>query len=124
MTLDITRARQKLEERDALKSRQLEGLFRQAWDDFNAIVTLLIEKYHPRRIYQWGSLLDQRRFREYSDIDIAVEGITSAEVFFRMFGDAEALTRFPLDLIQIEKTDPLHAQSIREKGRIVYERED
>ena len=67
--------------------------------------------------------MSRAHFSFISDIDIAVEGITSAEAFFAMYGDAEALTNFPLDIVQIEKIEKLHAQSIREKGRVVYERE-
>ncbi len=61
-------------------------------------------------------------FRDYSDIDIAVEGITDPQAFFLMLGDAQALTHFPLDLVQIEKIAPEHAEDIRQQGKIAYER--
>jgi len=32
------------------------------------------------------------------------------------------LTHFPLDIVQIEKIEPEFAQSIRQNGRVVYER--
>jgi len=40
---------------------------------------MIVREYKPLRIYQWGSLLEDRHFSEISDIDIAVEGITDAE---------------------------------------------
>lgn len=123
MTVNIERVREYLEERCAREERELDMRFQNARENFDRIVELLVRKYHPRRIYQWGSLLNRAHFSFISDIDIAVEGITSADTFFAMYGDAEALTSFSLDLVQIEKIDKLHAQSIREKGRIVYERE-
>ena len=123
MTVNVERARENLQERYAREEKELDMRFQSAWESFDRIVELLIQKYHPRRIYQWGSLLNRAYFSFISDIDIAVEGIASAETFFAMYGDAEGLTNFPLDLVQIEKIDKLHAQSIREKGRIVYERE-
>ena len=83
---------------------------------------MVVERYRPARIYQWGSLLDPRTFSEWSDIDIAVEGITSARQFLELYGEACELTGFELDLVQIEKALPPYATSIRERGRLVYER--
>lgn len=121
MAVDVKNVRETLRKRRAANEEKLEARFQEAWDSFNKIVTLLIKKYHPRRIYQWGSLLNRAHFSSISDIDIAVEGITSADKFFAMYGEAEAITNLPLDLLQMEKIDKLHAQSIKEKGRIVYE---
>lgn len=110
--------RKKQEKQDAENHRR----FQRAWADFERIVALIIQKYRPFRIYQWGSLLNARHFCPISDIDIALEGVESAEQYFQILGDAMELTDFPLDIVEMEKIDPLHAQSIREKGRLVYER--
>jgi hypothetical protein len=56
--------------------------FEKAWHDFDNIVVLITKECKPRRIYQWGSLLNEKYFSEISDIDIAVEGIRSAEQYF------------------------------------------
>ena len=50
-----------------------------------------------------------------------MEGLRSAEEFSELLRDAEALTDFPLDVVRLEKIDPLHAESIRRKGRKIYE---
>ncbi len=81
---------------------------------------MIWETYCPKAIYQWGSLLDRDRFSEISDIDIAISGHISAEVFFEMFGKAMDMTDFSLDIVELEKIHPLHARNIREKGRLVY----
>ena len=60
-------------------------------------------------------------FRSYSDIDVAVEGITDARTFFQILGEAERMTRFPLDLVQIEKVAPEYAEEIRQYGKVMYE---
>jgi len=90
--------------------------------DFDRIIQRIIDKYYPLRIFQWGSLLHPEDFSEISDIDIAVEGIASTEQFFSLLSEADELTDFPLDIVELEKIHPLHAESIRKKGRIVYER--
>ncbi|HAO19096.1 MAG TPA: nucleotidyltransferase [Desulfobacteraceae bacterium] len=96
--------------------------FEKAWQDFHRITALIIEKYKPIRIYQWGSLLNERHFSAISDIDIAVEGITDPQTYFNMIGEADELTDFSLDIVQIEKIEPIHADSIRAKGKLIYER--
>lgn len=49
------------------------SLFKKAWEDFDKIVDMLINEYNPKRIYQWGSLLEEKHFSKISDIDIAEE---------------------------------------------------
>ncbi len=113
--------RKNFDNREKVVAEQNRNLFLQALSDASAIIQMIIGKYNPRRIYQWGSLLAPEAFRDYSDIDIAVEGLPGPEVIFSILRDAGPLTRFPLDLIELEKIDPLHAESIRQKGRLVYE---
>ncbi|OGJ87537.1 MAG: hypothetical protein A2487_16675 [Candidatus Raymondbacteria bacterium RifOxyC12_full_50_8] len=109
------------DKRESVLAEQNRGLFLQAANDAAAIIRLIIEKYSPRRIYQWGSLLNPGAFRDYSDIDIAVEGLPTPTAILSILRDAGNLTRFSLDLVELEKIDPLHAESIRRKGRLVYE---
>ena len=111
--------RRRGEERQA----RLDQRFERAWRDARAIIALLIAKHRPERIYQWGSLLDRRRFWERSDIDIAVEGIPGAEEFFALCGDADRLASLPLHLVALEKIEPEYAEAIRSNGRLVYERD-
>ncbi len=113
--------RKNLQTRFRKREEQRIVLLNRAQDNFAQIVKMIIEKYHPKRIYQWGSLIDGSHFTERSDIDIAIEGITSAEQFFAILGEAERLTNFPIDLVQMESIHTLHAESIRRKGKIVYE---
>lgn len=103
-------------------NRRHRDLLAKAGKDFQRIVAMIIEKYQPGRIYQWGSLMDEGRFRSYSDIDIAVEGITDPQTFFALLDDADRLTEFPVDIVMMETIHPLHAKSIRSKGKIVYEK--
>jgi predicted nucleotidyltransferase len=65
--------------------------------------------------------LDRRRFWERSDIDLAIEGITDPAAFFALYGEADRLTSFPLDLVALERVEPEFAEMIRSTGRVVYE---
>ncbi len=99
-----------------------KALWRQAAQDAEAIIQMIIERYDPKAIYQWGSVLNGDQFSEISDIDIAVEGLNSAERYFALLGDAESLTRFPLDLVEIEHVEPEYAELIRKHGKCVHQR--
>ena len=119
---DIQKARQFVQEKQARMVWERHQRFEKAWNDFDNIVALLIKRYDLKQIYQWGSLLNEKYFSEISDIDIAVEGVKSAEQYFQMIGEAMELTDFPLDLVDIEKVDPVYTEGIRKRGRLIYER--
>ena len=122
MSVDIAQARQFLARRAAARQAVLDARFAQAWADFRAVTDLVIARYQPRRLWQWGSLLDRRKFSEHSDLDLATEGITDAATFFALYGEADRLTRFTLDLVALENIEPEFADLIRLKGKVVYER--
>lgn len=109
-----------LERREAARQRELDARFRAAWVDFDRIAAMIASEFAPRRIWQWGSLLRRRRFSKRSDIDIAVEGLGSAERFFRLHARAEALTTLPLHIIELERIQPEYAHLIRTAGRLVH----
>jgi len=104
------------------KRLELAARLEEARRDFDTVVAMIVKEYKPLRIYQWGSLLEDRHFSEISDIDIAVEGITDAEALSGLRAEAEQLTRFPLDIVAIEHVHPAYADHIHRRGRIVHER--
>ena len=109
-----------LRRREAARRCELDARFRTAWADFDRIVTMIVSEFAPRRIWQWGSLLDRRRFSKRSDIDVAIEGLGSAERFFRLHARAEALTKLPLHVVELERIQPEYAHLIRTAGRLVH----
>lgn len=90
----------------ARKREARQRLYEQARRDAERSNARLSSVYHPRHIYPWGSLVQPERFTELSDIDIAVEGIASAEEWFALYGDAMGMTEFLLDLVQFERGEP------------------
>ncbi len=110
-----------LKTREAKRQQQLDALFEQAQADVAAIIKMIVAEHAPRRIWKWGSLLDRRKFNLASDIDIALEGLMSAHELFEIHRKADLLTSFPLDIVELERIEPLFADLIRKKGRVVYE---
>ncbi len=111
-----------LDRREQERNNHLADVHRQATADAERIVAFIRDTYQPTRILQWGSVLDPALFREYSDIDIAVEGISDAERFFSLLSDVEKMTDFPVDIVQLEHIEPEFRELLMQKGRIVYER--
>lgn len=109
-------------QQNKLKKQQeaLDVRFKGATRDFDAICQMIIRDFQPTAIYQWGSLLDRKKFSGISDIDIAVEGITDAQDYFTLLRRADEMTEFPVDIVQLEKIHPLHCEMIIKKGVQIY----
>ena len=120
MAFDTVAAAETLKKRAAARQKRLAALEKQAQQDASRIISFLIKKYQPKRIYRWGSLLTPGRFREWSDIDIAMEGLGDPLAGLRALDDACRMTRFPVDLVELDRIDPRHAADIKKEGRLVY----
>ncbi len=120
-TIDLDHVRSFLQEQEKHRDQTLKSLWLAANRDFEEIISMIITKYAPKRIYQWGSLLDFSKFSEISDIDIALEGIGGPQEYFSLLGEAAAMTSFPVDIIEIETIDAQTAELIKTYGRLVYE---
>lgn len=123
MAVDVEAARARLAERAAARQQSLDARFAEAWRDVRAIVEHIIARYPVRRIHQWGSLLNRAHFSARSDIDLALEGGLKAADFFALYGEADRMTRFPLDLVDIDHIEPEYADLIRQHGALVYDRD-
>ena len=113
-TLDFLRRRERV------RQERLDARFRDASRDFDRIVSYIVAKHRPKRIWQWISLLERRKFSDVSDLDIAIEGLGSAAELFEIVARAEELTDFPLDIVEMEKIAPEFRDLIKRKGRLVY----
>jgi hypothetical protein len=104
--------------KDRQRAKRL-ALWEVAQQDAQIIIEMTIQKYQPKQIIQWGSRLEPRHFSEASDIDLAFVGLDSLS-FMRLLADAEDMTKFPLDLVQLELIHPSFQKIIIMKGKIVY----
>ena len=122
--VDLCRARAFLADREERRRERLDERYAQATRDARAIVSEIAAQVNPRRIYQWGSLLDRKRFSEISDLDIAVEGLNGPAEFFQVLGIAMNATVLPVDVVELEKLPADVAERIRVRGALVHERRD
>ncbi|GAB6057692.1 hypothetical protein [Desulfonatronum parangueonense] len=86
---------------------------RRAAEDAKQIISMIVDEFDPVAVYQWGSILEANSFSDISDIDIAVEGLGSAERFFALVARAEIMTDFPLNIVEMEHVEPEYAHLIR-----------
>jgi predicted nucleotidyltransferase len=119
---DVEVIRRFIDRKESRREAERARMFAAAKDDFERLVEHLVREFHPMRVYQWGSLLKPERFNEISDIDIAVEDWDNPETALIAEGALEKLTGFHVDLVELERIHPVHAESIRLTGRLVYER--
>ena len=88
------------------------------------IKNILIDNLEPVRIYLFGSRATGTN-KEYSDFDIAVEGITSTFREMRKTKEKldEMLGIYSCDLIELEKTSDDFSTLVKTKGKLIYERD-
>ena len=122
-SFDMEAARRSYRERQHAHRHALRKRWTAAKSDADAIVAGIRERWNPERIVVWGSLLRPELFTEYSDIDIAVEGVNDMEQWSEMERWALQQTEFSLDLIPLDKIHPEHRTRILNKGMVVHERE-
>jgi len=119
---EMKQAKAYIRKKEAAQILEWKKLHTCALSDAAMIIDMIIKEYDPLRVYQWGSLLRPENFRSYSDIDIGVDGITDPEVYFDLLGAAQAMSKFPVDIVQMEKIEPEYVEDIKMYGRLVYER--
>lgn len=112
-----------LRRREQRRQHALDLRFAQMNREAETLVQLIADRYRPRRILRWGSLLDRRRFSENSDIDIAVEGIDDVAVWHDLQQFALMEAESALDLVRLESIEPEYAESICVNGSVVFQRE-
>ncbi len=71
-----------------------------AWESARRAAEVLRAQYSATKILAFGSLVQSGRFDDRSDIDLAVEGVPAAK-FFRAWADAERVSKFEMDLVDL-----------------------
>jgi predicted nucleotidyltransferase len=120
---DIAAAARTLLAKEQRRREHNRRLFARASADCARIVEMAVRDFKPRRVLQWGSLLEPDGFDGRSDIDIAVEGLAGARQFLDLLGRALDMTEFPVDLVELENLDPENRESLLRRAKVVYERE-
>ena len=122
--VDLDQVRAFLADREQRRRARVDERYAQATRDVRTIVSEIAAQVNPRRIYQWGALLDRKRFTEISDLDIAVEGLNGLAEYFQVLGIVMNATALPISIVELEKVPADIAEHIRKRGVLVHERSD
>ncbi len=92
----------------------------QALSDIQAMGPIFSSTPDLERVYLFGSL-NRSHFREDSDIDLAVEGL-SVEEYGRFRSRVQAASDFPVDIVDLVDCEEDFTEFVRRYARLIYER--
>ena len=104
MTLSVSSRKVGQQTKHALQIRQQRR--RKAWRIARTAAALLKSKYHATRVVVFGSLTDKDRFSLWSDLDLAVWGVTPGDYFDAVAKVLDIGGEIKTDLILAEKCKP------------------
>lgn len=100
--------------------KEQQEITKKAYSSLPNIVALLKNKPGVKKAILFGSLLNGT-FRENSDIDIAIEGV-SPDDFFSIWRELEEKTGMNIDLIDLKPQNIPIYNIIKNRGEIIYEK--
>ena len=111
--------KQGLDKRSREKKEQLKQKFNLYLSYVEKVASMLYQDFHVKKVYLIGSLVDFNRFHQYSDIDIAVEGLDPRE-YFQAYLRIEKITDGEsFHLIDMKDISDDFQSKIREKGKLL-----
>ncbi len=102
-------------EREATRQRELAS---RARAEAGRVAQVLVREFGASRIYLFGSLAQEGRFHEWSDVDLAVEGI-APERFFKAWAAAGAYSDVPIELVDLDEVGGPMRTLILEYGELL-----
>jgi len=93
--------------------------YKKAQKMLNEIIKFLI-KWNIKKIYLYGSILYKSEFNYNSDIDIAIQGISSKK-FAKLWFEIGIKFPIKIDLINLDDCDEYFKNIIKQRGKLIYE---
>jgi predicted nucleotidyltransferase len=102
--------------REEQERQEQERRAREAWEVAQRAAVLLKSRFDVQRVILFGSLARRDLFHQRSDIDLAVEGITSRD-FWRAWSALDTLGReWEIDLVDVETASLSLRSTIEREG--------
>jgi len=102
--------------REEQERQEQERRAREAWEVAQRAAVLLKSRFDVQRVILFGSLARRDLFHQRSDIDLAVEGITSRD-FWRAWSALDTLDReWEIDLVDVETASLSLRSEIEREG--------
>jgi len=117
--MDIEKCRRFLVERERVQHEANNALKQHFLQKIKSLEQVLIKYPAIEKAYLFGSITQENRFNEDSDIDIGVEGDVGT-VYFDVWRDLEEQLRANVDLRTLSNNKV--SRIIKQEGRCIYER--
>ena len=122
--MDIAACRETLRQREESNYQARESRRLAAREAILAAIQMVLPRYSAvKRVYLFGSVTCAGAFHPNSDIDVAVEGVTTSDYFPLWRELEEAVSDWMIDLRDL-KEPSYFSQRVRQQGELVYERKD
>jgi len=107
-------------ERLALQKSQRQMRAQQLHQVAQACAHRLVQDFGAKKVYLFGSLLDQEWVHDRSDIDLAVEGL-EGKLYFKALSELWKLlpAGVELDLVLLEQAWPSLADRVKAEGMLL-----
>lgn len=110
------------EEKCRRRQDRLNAIRLKALGEAEALARVIGERFQPLRVYVFNSVLDPDLFAEYSDLDMAITGL-SGPSFYDAFAIAEDMSSLSLDWVNMDRVPDFIYERIVRTGKVLYERQ-
>lgn len=98
-------------------ARQRDDRRARGWEVARAAGDVLQERFHARRVWVFGSLLQDDLFHDHSDVDIAAWGVRQEDILKAVAAVTSLDPDICVDLVVLEDAPESLRQTIRAQGR-------
>jgi len=102
-------------EREAARRRKLAA---EARDQAKQVAQMLVREFDASRVYLFGSLAEDGRFQERSDVDLAAEGI-APERFFKAWAAAGRHSHLCVEVVNLDEVGEPMRKFILQHGELL-----
>ena len=95
---------------------KVKGRMKKAWKLARKAAKILREQYHAERVAVFGSLLHEKRFTQWSDVDIAAWGIPADQTFRAIGAVMDLDSSLQINLVDVNTCTPSLLRSIEQEA--------
>jgi len=114
--IDVTPYLAHARQRAARRRRETEARYRRAWELARQAADLLKARFGASRVVLFGSLLHKKRFRLWSDVDLAAWNLPGVTYYRAQGALLDLDPAIQIDLIDPESCSPRLKEVITQEG--------
>jgi predicted nucleotidyltransferase len=116
LEIDVTPYLAHARRRAARQRRETEARYNRAWELARQAAALLKSRFGARRVVLFGSLLNKKRFRRWSDVDLAAWGLPGITYYKAQSALLDLDPTISIDLVDPENCSPNLCKIIAQEG--------